>query len=190
MALGTAVDGTAVGDGVEADDAALTAGFGVAVGEAAVLLLAVLEDGLLVVVGSGLSQDGPFAAFVAVAVGDDGCEAGLGEFELPLSLLSSGAAGGGFRTVEANGREPPLLSTVVAVVSGVALLLSKNPSPTRPAVMVRVPPATNPIAIALGVMTFPPGPAARVPWRPRPCGKPKEVFGRPSVGCRLDDLSI
>lgn len=178
VAVGTTVGGAvvAVGTGFVAVGEATPAGFGVAVGEAA--LFAVLDEGFLVAVGAGevpACEELP-ARLVAVGVGDArGCAA-FGESELSPASWSSGAAGGGFKAPVVEGGRLPLRSAATVGVSGAALPPPKTPAATRPPEMVRVPPAINARAIALGVMTGPPGPALpRVPWRPRPCSEPKGV---------------
>jgi hypothetical protein len=129
---------------------ALLDGFLVAVGAGA-LLFAVLEDGLLVAVGSGSPSEDAFAALVAV--GDGSCWAAPGAPEPSAASWSSGAAGGGFSAPVDDGDPLPLRLATAWGVSVAELPPPRMPLAMRPPEMVSVPPATNAMAIAFGLMT-------------------------------------
>jgi hypothetical protein len=119
--------------------------------------VALVVEGFLVTVGFGSSSfDEPLpdlAVFVAVAVGDESRCAASGEAESLSSLRSSGAPGGGFSAPAADGDEPPARSASVVVGSDAESSPPKSQVAIRPAEMVSAPAATNPTAIALGLMT-------------------------------------
>jgi hypothetical protein len=114
-------------------------------------LLAVLDDGLLVDVGSGSSCAVEFAALVAV--GEGSSWAPPGESESSASMRSTGAAGGNANSPSAKGGKPPPRSTPALVLDGAESPPPMTPVASKPPEIVRVPPATNAMAIAFGLMT-------------------------------------
>jgi hypothetical protein len=135
----------AVGDG------ALLAGFGVDVGSGALLLFAVAEEGFLVAVAVGLLLEAVVGVLVAVGVADGRACAAPGAAPLSSSSRSSGAAGGGFNSPSDNGEPTP---SRFSVWVGASVSDPPNrPVTTRLPAMISVPPATNVMAIALGLIT-------------------------------------
>jgi len=152
VGLGAVVGAAVVAGGLVAvGDGALLDGFGVEVGSGALLLFAVAEDGFLVAVAVGLLPDAAAGVLVDVGVADGSACAALGPAPLLSSSRSSGAAGGGFSSPCDSGDETPSRFNVGTAASG-------SEPPNRPVTarlpaMISEPPATNVMAMALGLMT-------------------------------------
>lgn len=122
----------------------------VAVGSVAPLF-AVLDDGLLVAVGSGSSCEDVPAALVAV--GDGSCWAASVEPEPSSSLRSSGAAGGGASWLSDEDVESPFSAVVALGESPPEPQMPNTLLATRPPETDSEPPAAMVMMMALRLMT-------------------------------------